>query len=109
MAFVLTLDNAEPFEVLQKDYKFLRSRSAVQPNAQGAALVELGIDVDVSVLERLVLAEARPHHVVYKVVAYGEKTERKRLHGHSIVCPQAPLDNDPDTFGEAAIAAVPVS
>ena len=53
-----------------------------------AALRELGIATDVSTLERLVLAEVRCHHVVYKVVAYGAETERQRLHGHSIVAPQ---------------------
>jgi hypothetical protein len=51
-----------------------------------SALASMGIAVDVSVLvERLVLADARPHMVVYKVVAYEQETERKRLHGHSLV------------------------
>ena len=53
-----------------------------------SGLAALGIATDVSTLERLVLAEARCHHVVFKVVAYGNETDRQRLHGHSIVCPQ---------------------
>ena len=66
-------------------------------------LSEMGITTDVSTLEQLVLAEARCHHVVFKVVAYGEDTSRLRLHGHSIVCPQKP--EDCEKFGEAALAA----
>ena len=54
-----------------------------------SGIAALGIDTDVSTLERLVLAEARCHHVVIKVVAYGDETDRQRLHGHSIVCPHA--------------------
>ena len=64
-----------------------------------------GINVDVSTLERLVLAEARCHQIVYKVVAYGEQTERKRLHGHSIVCPQKPVGHEHRGFGTAALEA----
>ena len=70
-----------------------------------SGLAELGIDVDVSTLERLVLAEARCHSVCYKVVAYGNETERQRLQGHSIVCPQAPKEHDHAAFGEAALEA----
>ena len=72
-----------------------------------AALRELGIATDVSTLERLVLAEVRCHHVVYKVVAYGEETERQRLHGHSIVAPQKAerVGGRDEPFGMAAMRA----
>ena len=33
----------------------------------------------------MTVADARCHKVVYKIVAYGEQTERRRLHGHTIV------------------------
>ena len=68
-------------------------------------LAQLGISVDVSTLERLVLAEARCHHVVFKVVAYEGETERKRLHGHSIVCPHKPEEHEHKEFGMAALEA----
>ena len=45
----------------------------------------LGIPTDASILERMTVADARCHKVVYKIVAYGEQTERRRLHGHTIV------------------------
>ncbi len=64
-----------------------------------------GIGVDVSTLERLLLAEARCHHIVYKVVAYGDVTERKRLHGHSIICPQKAAGIEHSGFGKAALEA----
>ena len=64
-----------------------------------------GIRVDVSTLERLLLAETRCHQIVYKVVAYGEQTDRKRLHGHSIVCPQKATAIEHNCFGKAALEA----
>ena len=64
-----------------------------------------GIRVDVSTLERLLLAETRCHQIVYKVVAYGEQTDRQRLHGHSIVCPQKATGIDHNGFGKAALEA----
>jgi hypothetical protein len=64
-----------------------------------------GISTDVSTLERLVLAEARCHQIVYKVVAYGNSTDRKRLHGHSIVCPQKAVGHEHSGFGKAALEA----
>ena len=48
-------------------------------------LRELGIPTDASILERMTVADARCHKVVYKIVAYGKETERRRLHGHTIV------------------------
>ena len=71
-----------------------------------SGLAALGIATDVSTLERLVLAEVRCHHIVYKVVAYGHETERQRLHGHSIVCPQKaePIEGGVQ-FGMAALLA----
>jgi hypothetical protein len=67
------------------DYEDLYSSNAPAYSiARGADFGRLsglrnkGIHVDVSTLERLVLAEARCHQIVYKVVAYGEQTERKR-------------------------------
>ena len=56
-------------------------------------LHELGIETDVSVIERLVLGDARCHSVTYQVVAYGEQTRRQRLDGHTIIFPQAPVYN----------------
>jgi hypothetical protein len=70
-----------------------------------SALRSKGIRVDVSTLERLVLAEARCHQVVYKVVAYGDGTDRRRLQGHSIVCPQNATGIDHNGFGHAALHA----
>jgi len=70
-----------------------------------SALRSKGIQVDCSTLERLLLAEARCHHIVYKVVAYGEETDRKRLHGHSVVCPHKAVDIDHNGFGKAALEA----
>ena len=70
-----------------------------------SALRAMGVRVDVSTLERLVLAEARCHHVVYKVVAYGDGTDRKRLQGHSIVCPQNAIGVDHKGFGAAVLEA----
>ena len=67
-------------------------------------LSDLGIPTDVSTLEQLVLATARCHHVIFKVVAYDNQTNRKRLHGHSIVCPQRPEPLSKE-FGEEALAA----
>ena len=64
-----------------------------------------GIRVDVSTLERLVLAEARCHQIVYKVIAYGDVTDRKRLKGHSIVCPQNAVAIDYSGFGKEALEA----
>ena len=64
-----------------------------------------GIQTDVSTLERLVLAEARCHQIVYKVVAYGDATDRKRLHGHSIVCPQKAVGYEHRGFCKAALEA----
>jgi len=64
-----------------------------------------GISTDVSTLERLVLAEARCHQIIYKVVAYGKGTDRKRLHGHSIVCPQKAVVSEHSGFGRAALLA----
>ena len=69
-----------------------------------SGIAALGIETGVSTLERLLLAEARCHHVVYKVVSYGNETDRKRLHGHSIVCPQA-SEKTPTDFGMAALRA----
>ena len=40
-----------------------------------------------------------------KVVAYGNETERQRLHGHSIVVTQRPEQLDATAFGKAAIEA----
>ena len=94
------------------DYEDLYSSNAPAHSiARGADFGSLsglrnkGIRVDVSTLERLVLAEARCHQIVYKVVAYGEQTERKRLHGHSIVCPQKPVSHTHSGFGVAALEA----
>ena len=56
-------------------------------------LRELGISTDVSVVERLMLGDARCHSVTYQVEAYGEKTRRMRLQGHTIIFPQAPVHN----------------
>ena len=70
-----------------------------------SALRSKGIQVDVSTLERLLLAETRCHHIVYKVVAYGEETDRQRLHGHSIVCPHKAVGIDHNGFGKAALEA----
>jgi len=47
-------------------------------------LRELGVDVNFSVLEKLVLAEVRCHYVTYKVVAYDHVTLKSRLQGHAI-------------------------
>lgn len=68
-----------------------------------SGLRNLGVQVDVSTLERLLLGEGRCHHVVYKVTAYGTETLRQRLYGHSIVCPHEP-SRMPE-FGEEAIEA----
>ena len=68
-----------------------------------SGLRNLGVQVDVSTLERLLLGEGRCHHVVYKVTAYGTETQRQRLYGHSIVCPHEP-SRMPE-FGEEAIEA----
>ncbi len=94
------------------DYDDLYSTNAPQFSiASGAdfgrlsALRAKGVRVDVSTLERLVLAEARCHHVVYKVVAYGDGTDRKRLQGHSIVCPQNAIGVEHKGFGQAALEA----
>jgi hypothetical protein len=70
-----------------------------------SAMRSKGVRVDVSTLEQLVLAEARCHQVIYKVIAYEEQTDRKRLHGHSIVCPQRATDFDHVGFGKAALEA----
>ena len=70
-----------------------------------SGMQEKGIRVDVSTLERLLLAETRCHHIVYKVVAYGVQTDRKRLHGHSIVCPQKATEMEHKGFGKAALEA----
>ena len=70
-----------------------------------SAMRSKGVRVDVSTLERLVLAEARCHQIVYKIVAYGDETDRQRLHGHSIVCPQNAIDHARDGFGIAALEA----
>ena len=48
-------------------------------------LRKLGVPTDASILERMTVADARCHKVVYKIVAYGNETERRRLHGHTIV------------------------
>jgi hypothetical protein len=70
-----------------------------------SALRSKGIRVDVSTLEQLLLAEARCHQIVYKVIAYGQITARKRLHGHSIVFPHHAQDIEPNGFGKAALEA----
>ena len=64
-----------------------------------------GVRTDVSTMERLVLAEARCHQIVYKVVANAAVTERRRLHGHSIVCPQRAVGYEHKGFGRAALEA----
>ena len=82
------------------------TRSASQRLARARhrnGLRVLGIATDVSTLERLVLAQARCHHVMYKVVAYGDETECQCLHGHSIVCLQQ-LECM-EEFGKAALEA----
>ena len=42
---------------------------------------------------------------MYKVVAYEENTDRKHLHGYSIVCPQRATGIDHLGFGKAALEA----
>jgi hypothetical protein len=97
---------------IRDDFDDLFATNAPQSSiASGAdfgrlsALRSMGVRVDVLTLERLVLAEARCHQVVYKVVAYGDGTDRKRLQGHSIVCPQNATGIDHNGFGKAALEA----
>ena len=56
-------------------------------------LIEYGVAVDVSALEKLVLAKARCHLVTIKVVSmmYGKARTRQQLHGHSVIFPHAPV------------------
>jgi hypothetical protein len=61
--------------------------------------------LDVSVLEKLVLARSRCHFVAIKVVADGSETGRQRLHGHTIIFPQEPKFEGCGTFGEAVLKA----
>jgi hypothetical protein len=103
---------SEPNSSLIDDFEDLYASNAPQFSiAIGAdfgrlsAMRSMGVRVDVSTLERLVLAEARCHQIVYKIVAYGDETDRQRLHGHSIVCPQNAIDHDRDVFGKAALEA----
>ncbi len=70
-----------------------------------SALRSKGIRVDVSTPERLLLAEALCHQIVYKIVAYGDQIDRKRLRDHSIVCPQHATNIDRCSFGKAALEA----
>ena len=49
-----------------------------------------GIETRRSRLEQLVLASARTQYVSYKVVAFDNQTQRRRLHGHTISFPHAP-------------------
>ena len=49
-----------------------------------------GIETSRSRLEQLVLASVRTQYVSYKVVAFDNQTQRRRLHGHTISFPHAP-------------------
>ena len=49
-----------------------------------------GIETRYSRLEQLVLASVRTQYVSYKVVAFDNQTQRRRLHGHTISFPHAP-------------------
>ena len=49
-----------------------------------------GIETCRSRLEQLVLASVRTQYVSYKVVAFDNQTQRRRLHGHTISFPHAP-------------------
>ena len=44
-----------------------------------------GLRVDYSTVEMALLAEARCHHVIKQVVAFGHEKPGDRLKGHSIV------------------------
>ena len=48
------------------------------------ALVELGVDVDVSTLERYMLSRARTHMLTVKIIAYGMATGKYKLVGQTI-------------------------
>ncbi|KAJ1634179.1 hypothetical protein T492DRAFT_865519 [Pavlovales sp. CCMP2436] len=55
-------------------------------------LEDLGLETRPSTLEKLVLATARVHFVVVKVVSLGVKTDRCRLSGHSVVFSHARIN-----------------
>ena len=63
---------------------------------------ERGIAVNVSTLEKLVLAKVRCHLLAVQVVAPGDR-KRRRLEGHTINFPHTPKGVDHAAFGEAAI------
>ena len=63
------------------------------------------LEVDVSTLEKLALAKARCHYVTVKVVASGQATARRRLHGHTIVFPQKASYEGCGSFDEAVLQA----
>ena len=49
-----------------------------------------GIETSRSRLEQLVLASVRTQYISYKVVAFDNQTQRRRLNGHTISFPHAP-------------------
>ena len=68
-------------------------------------LRELELHVEVSTLEKLVLAKCRCHYVVLKIVVSGVETKRKRLYGHTIIFPQEPSTKDTGGFSAAVLRA----
>ena len=70
--------------------QFLR----VQDYGRLSHLEEQGIKIKTSDLEMLTLARVRCAAVTYKVIAWDgdEANNRLRLHGHTIVHPQDPVD-----------------
>ena len=81
------------------------SIAAGQDYGRLAALCAKGIDVNVSALEKLVLAKARCHYVSVKVVANGKVTARERLIGHTIIFEQKPDVQGCGSFCEAVLRA----
>ena len=62
-----------------------------------AELKAKGLPIDISKMEKLVLAKARCHCVTLKIVAKGDEpgrntdTARRRLHGHASIYPHKPM------------------
>ena len=95
---------AHDFDDLYNEHAPAHTIAAGADFGRLAPLAALGA-ADVSALEKLVLADARCHYVVLKVVANGSETERTRLYGHTLIFPQEPSTEHCGGFNAAVLRA----
>ena len=95
---------AHDFDDLYNEHAPVHTIAAGADVGRLAPLAALGT-ADVSALEKLVLADARCHYVVLKVVANSSETQRMRLYGHTLIFPQEPSTENCGGFNAAVLRA----